>query len=490
MRLLLKVSALLLFVGSASAADRFEAARTAIRQQMVADDIPSVAIALSQKGKILWEEGFGWADRERRIAATEHTVYSLASLSKPLTVTGLMTLVQAGKIDLDSAVNDYLGDTKLKVWIGDEKGVTVRRVIDHTSGIVGGGSQFFYGNERFSTPSMEQTIARYGNVVRPPGERYEYSGIGYGVLGYVVERVSGKRFADYMRSDVFLPLGMTRSSMGLDARLEPYWAIRYDLTGQPIPTYDVATPGAGGAFSSAHDLVRFGMFFLKHKSQQQRPILSDAFIDQMTNPAAAADGTSVGNVGWQVSRNGNRLMIGHSGHMPGVTTDLSMIPAEDICVVVLTNASVGTKVHKIREAVVRTVFPQFESKAIRGPLAPATFQPGAPLLGTWQGAIHTYEGEVPVELKILAGGDVHVRFGTQLQTLLNNVTFDNGVLAGSTLSQIETSDTKRHPHNVDISLTLRGDVLNGRASANSTPDPRWNWIYGLPHWMQLRKVSP
>lgn len=490
MRSTWKLSVLFLIAGSAQAADRFDAARASIRQQMVAENIPAVSVALSKKGKVLWEEGFGWADKEQRIAATEHTVYSLASLSKPITVTGLMTLVQAGKIDLDRPVNDYLGDAKLKVWIGDEQAVTVRRVVDHTSGIVGGGSQFFYGDDRFSTPSMEQTIARYGNVVRPPGERYEYSGIGYGLLGHVIERTSGKSLADYLRSEVFMPLGMTHSSMDLDARLEPYQAIRYDRTGQPIPFYSVATPGAGGAFSSAHDLVRLGMFFLKHRLPRQQAILNDAYIDQMTDPSSAADGTSVGNVGWQVSKNGGRLVMGHGGHMPGVTTDLAMIPSEEICVVVLTNVSLGGKVRKLREAVVQSVFPQFESQPMRAaPVAAEKFQPTAALLGVWQGQIHTYEGAVPVELKILDSGDVHVRIGTQLETLLNNVTFKNGVLAGNTLSQIETSDTKRYPHTVDISLTLRGDVLNGRASANSVPDPKWTWIYGLPHWMELRRLK-
>lgn len=90
------LSALLL-----NAQDRFDGVRTLIRQRIVDGSVPSVSVAVAQHGKIIWEEGFGWANREERIPATENAMYSLASISKTFTATALMTLVQAGKIDLD-----------------------------------------------------------------------------------------------------------------------------------------------------------------------------------------------------------------------------------------------------------------------------------------------------------------------------------------------------------------------------------------------------
>ncbi|MBI1791952.1 MAG: beta-lactamase family protein, partial [Acidobacteria bacterium] len=83
------------------AADAFDPIRVSIRKQLVETQVPSLALAVARDGRIVWEEGFGWADREKRVAATEHTLYSLASISKPITATGLMVLVEAGKIDLD-----------------------------------------------------------------------------------------------------------------------------------------------------------------------------------------------------------------------------------------------------------------------------------------------------------------------------------------------------------------------------------------------------
>ncbi|MBL8267905.1 serine hydrolase domain-containing protein [Steroidobacter sp.] len=473
------------------AADRFDAARATIREQMVEASIPSVAVAVAYRGKIVWEQGFGWADKEQQIPATEHTMYSLASLTKPITVTGLMTLVQAGKLELDRPINDYLGDAKLRVRVGDPQAVTVRRVIDHSSGLPGG-SQFFYGDERALTPSMEQTLLRYGDVVAVPGERWEYTNLGYGALGYVIERVSGQSYSEYLRSAVFMPLGMTHSAVDVGPELKRFQAVRYDRTRQPVPMYGFGEPGSAAAYSSAHDLVRLGMFFLKNRLRDQRPILNDAAVDQMTSASPSDDGGMIGTVGWQARKYGNYVAYGHAGSMAGVTTDLSMIPSQNLCVVMLVNASVGSKLYRMRDAVIQSVLPDWNSLPSQNaaPTPPPAFQPTAELQGEWSGKVHTYEGELPIRLRVLASGDVHVQIGSQRTTLLNNVTFEKGRLKGYALSQIPTGDTKRYPHEVALDLTLRGAVLNGSVAANNINDPKVNWVYGLPHWTELQRNSP
>lgn len=468
------------------AADRFDAARESIRQHMVEASIPSVAVAVAYRGKIVWEEGFGWADKEQRIPATEHTMYSLASLSKPLTVTGLMTLVQAGKVELDRPINDYLGDAKLTVRVGDPQAVTVRRVIDHSSGLPGG-SQFFYGEERALTPSMEQTILRYGNVVAVPGERWEYTNLGYGVLGYAIERISGQTYAEFLRSAVFMPLGMSHTSVDVGPGLEQFQSVRYDRMRQPVPAYSFGEPASAAVYSSAHDLVRLGMFFMKNRLRDQRAILNDAAIDQMTSASPSEDGSMIGTVGWQARSIGKYRVYGHAGSMAGVTTDLSMIPAQNLCVVVLVNASVGSRLYRMRDAVFQSLLPDWSPPPAATKPAPPAFQPTPELQGEWSGKVRTYAGELPIRLRVLASGDVHVQIGSQRTTLLNDVTFERGRLKGYALSQIPTEDTQRHPHEVLLDLTLRAGVLNGSIAANSLPDPRWTWIYGLPHWTELQK---
>ena len=113
----------------------FDDLRQWIQAQLVRGDVPSLSVAVARDGQILWEEGFGWADRERQVRATPHTRYSLASISKPMTATGLMVLVEEGRVDLDRPVNEYLGHPALRVRVGSAHAATVRRVANHTAGL-------------------------------------------------------------------------------------------------------------------------------------------------------------------------------------------------------------------------------------------------------------------------------------------------------------------------------------------------------------------
>ncbi|GHO84718.1 serine hydrolase domain-containing protein [Dictyobacter formicarum] len=216
---------------------RFEAIRERIERGLVERSIPSLTVAVAQGSTILWEEGFGWADRERRIPATPHTMYSLASISKPTTATGLMILKERGLLDLDRPINEYLGDSKLQAHVGSAEEATVHRVTNHTSGLPLH-YQFFYQDEPYLPPSMDETIRRYGHQVNAPGEHYQYSNLGYGILGEVIARLSGKSYADFLRQEVFLPLGMLRASVNIGTVLEAFQAQRYEEDGSPYPFYD------------------------------------------------------------------------------------------------------------------------------------------------------------------------------------------------------------------------------------------------------------
>merc|ERR1711964_671264 len=128
-------------------------------------------------------------------------------------------------------------------------GVTVRRVANHTSGLPL--HYHFFPEDGLAKPSMEESIRRYGNVVCPAGERYRYSNIGYGILDHLIERVSGMSYTEFMRREVFLPLGMTRASVDIEPGLDAYQVKRYTDDGLPLPFYDFDHSGASAVFCSA-----------------------------------------------------------------------------------------------------------------------------------------------------------------------------------------------------------------------------------------------
>ena len=468
-----------------TAQDRFDSVRALLRQRIADGSVPSVSVAVAQRGKIIWEEGFGWANREERIPATENTMYSLASISKPNTATGLMTLVQAGKIDLDKPLNDYLGDAKLIARIGNAHDATVRRVANHSSGLPLH-YQFFFNNEPYQKPSYDETILRYGNLVTIPGEHYQYSNLGFGIIGYVLARVSGESYPDFMRQAVFLKLGMTHTSVGVGPGLERFQAIRYDSKGAPIPFYDFDHPAASAVYSSAHDLVRFGMFHLQDHLPDQAQILTDASIDAMHQPTMKISDNGGYGIGWFTEdRPDGYHVVSHTGGMPGVTTMLMLVPSEDIAVVALMNGGGGrTPLMAVVDAIFKVLLPKWQAAPNKQETPAPPFTPGPDLLGTWKGTLHTYQKDLPVTLKFLPSGDVHVQLADELASLLNNVQFKDGWLSGESWGDVATDDAERHRANTLLfSLKLRGNHLNGAVSAT---ERAYNPV-ALTQWLDVEK---
>jgi CubicO group peptidase (beta-lactamase class C family) len=466
----------------------FSPVRELIRTRMTQQGVPSVAVCVARDGRVLWEEGFGWADRERRRPATEHTLYSVASVTKPMTATALMVLVQRGLADLDRPVNDYLGAAKVRAWVGDADAATLRRVANHTSGLPRH-EHFFYADEPVRRPDMDETIRRYGNLVRPPGEKYVYSNLGYGLLGHVIARLSKKSYADFMREEVFVPLGMTRASVGIGPGLNEYAATRYGVDGLPVPPYDFDSPGTSAVYCSAHDLVRFGMFHLKAHRPDQRAILSDESIDRMRQPGAA-DPMSYG-IGWFVRDGTDYREVSHGGGMDGASAVLALVPSEGIAVAVLCNSAVSLPAI-VKDRVLSILVPPRSGKDAPVPgqepkrLA-QTPQPEPTPHGEWRGSVHTYRGDLPLTLWFKDSGDVHARLGDQLKTLVNDVRLRDGELTGLLAGDVGTEDANRRPYDLRLTLKRRGDRLTGDLIAASRPGKRIGNT--LSHPVELKKAE-
>lgn len=475
--------------------NQFNSVREIIRAKLVESVAPSLAVAVAKDGEIIWTEGFGWADREKRKLATPHTMYSLASISKPITATGLMILKERGMLALDAPINNYLGEAKLKACVGNSDDATVRRVANHSSGLPLH-YHFFCEDEPYPRPTMDETIRRYGNLVTIPGEKYQYSNLGYGILDYVISRLSGKGYADFMRQEVFLTLGMTRASVHVAPGLEKYQAIRYGFDGSPIPFYDFDHPGGSAVYCSAYDLVRFGMFHLKEHLADQKAIISDQTIDDMQKPTMPTGNGSGYGIGWAISENNlGYHSVSHSGGMGGVSTTLTMIPDERIVVVALTNCS-NSLPHDICKEILSVMLPKYaENRAIQEAKQkeeankkqeqPQEFIPSPELIGEWKGKVVTYKGEIPLTFWFKESGDIHVKLDDQLKTLLNDVNFKDGYLSGMMMGNIGTEDANRRLYYLHVTLKLRENVLNGAMMAISLPGQKMG--NALSYWMEVTK---
>jgi len=411
------------------------------------DGTPSLALAVSHRGTIVWEEGFGFADKARRVRATQDTMYSLASISKPFTATAVMLLAQEGKLDLSAPINTYLGETGVRAGVGDAAAATVERVASHTAGLPLH-YRFFYGE---APPSYAETRARHAVLVTEPGERYRYSNLGFGLLEQVVAEVSGESYAQYMHAAVFKPLGLEHTEVGIPKRSRTRSvAVRYDGRGVPIADYGFDHDGASAIYSSAHDLVRFGLAQLGGGPQ---PLLDDTARKRMWTVVAPAPTYALG---WSVRRADGSVRISHNGGMPGVRTTLILLPEHEIVVAVLINSSAGQ--HKnVAAAVLRAMGVPARADVICG------LPEDDPWLGQYVGTLQSETGPQAFSLSILGDGRVQAQLGNTTLPL-SGVTLGKDGLRGSAFGNVGASAAGSQDTELRFDLQLRGDRLTGAVS--------------------------
>ena len=172
-------------------------------------DIAGAAVAVVANGQIIFAKGYGFADkRTRRPVVADQTLFRLASVSKTMTWTAVMQLVQAGKLDLDRDVNDYL-DFRVPEKFGP---ITLRNLMTHTPGFEDTVADNLVTSPRDLVPYREYLVKHMPAEIFPPGKVAAYSNYGATLAGYIVERISGEPFDEYVARHIFQPLGMTHST--------------------------------------------------------------------------------------------------------------------------------------------------------------------------------------------------------------------------------------------------------------------------------------
>jgi CubicO group peptidase (beta-lactamase class C family) len=468
----------------------FTHARAVIDSVMAANNIPSIAVAVAKGDKIVWEAARGYADVEKQIPATPTTAYSLASISKPFTATGIMILVQREFVRLTAPVNHYLGGVKVRAQEGNPDAVTLERILTHRAGLPLH-YQFFYEDVKDPRPPMDSTIARYAVAVYPPGDAFQYSNLGYGLLDYVISRKSGMSYADFMRQEVFAPLGLTNTSVGIPQGPASQVAQRYDAENKPIPYYTFDHPGGSEVYSSAHDLVRFGMFHLNARVPRQRPILAKETVEDMhRDRVPAATPGSFWGLGWSIDYSlGGVRRVSHSGGMPGVATYLALFPEEQVVVVVLLNKSngaIGTVLNELSSIMVPRVAAALRARrASPPPATPAVDSASmAAVYGEWRGYVRSYADSVPVTLTIAKEGS-RVSWNGAEPVSLSDITFRQGTFSGLAPVQSKAPDIARYAHRTLFWLRSHDGRLSGYAAAQ-TSTPRA--YYALSSYAKLERV--
>ena len=462
--------------------DRFAAARAVIEKTLRDAKVPSIAVAVVKDGEVIWEEGFGWADKEKQVRATAHTAYSLASMTKPVTATAAMKLAEAGKLDLDKPIERYLGGVKLTGYAGSSAGVTARRIMSHSAGLPLYGHFYLDGT---APAGSRETISKFGTVVFAPGTRFRYSNMGMKILDAAIEQVSGKSFGEYLRSEVFLPLGMNESAVGLPAGTTA--AVRYDSERKPMGFYLTDHPGSGDVWASAHDMARFLAFHMGTPLPGQKPILSRGTMLEMQRPASAFPmptpaGTPRRDIGanWILSTINGHKQVWHSGGQPGVSAFMSFYPEQKFAIVLLANSS--APLGEISQAIRDAVAPEVSPSRSEGP-RPAP-QP-IPFKGKWAGTVANYAGKQSLSLTFQDNGEIAVQLGDQAGTQLAKAGFEDGALGGQFMGTSTMPEAKGQPLQMALEVVpVKGELVGQLTTVAQNEKV----VFMLPSFVRLRPI--
>jgi CubicO group peptidase (beta-lactamase class C family) len=470
---------------------RFDEVRSDIIRSVEDGEVASVSVAVAEDGKVIWEESFGWADKENKIRATPHTLYRLGSISKTFTATALMILVEDGKVDLDEPIVEYLGGLSLRAYVGSERDVTVRNVLNHRAGMPPYHLTFFQDGPH-DRQMFEETVRRYGIITFQPGGSYIYCNLGYNLTAYLISHVSAQSFPQFVKDNVFTPLGMPTAVVHDRTSPFPQAATQYTPEFTRIPPYSYIYPGAEEVYCSAHELIRYAMFHLKNRLPDQEPILSDEALDHMQ--AAIPPSNTVYGIGWgfDVNELGYRS-VHHGGEGPGVDNFSRLFPSENVAVVILCNNEWGDRLGEIQEAICTALIPEF-AEIKRDPPSGGGRSGGGNqemtlpevLLGTWEGKIVAHDRDIDVVLEVSETEGARVRLAGQPEAKVDLTVAVPTFLLGEFPGTIPTPDGERYPARVRLALVRKGDRLSGQATAVGWMEER-QAAYELSSWIEMKK---
>jgi serine beta-lactamase-like protein LACTB len=305
----------------------------AVAKELLGRGIPGLAVAVAVDGRIVYSEGFGFADLEERVPVWPTTKFRIGSVSKPLTAVALVQLVEQGKLDLDAPIQKYVPSFP-------DKGapITTRMLAGHLGGI-----RHYKDDENLSAKHYSNVleglkIFQDDPLVAPPGTKFSYSSYGFNLLSAVVQGASGQDFLSYMHEHVFEPLGLRSTVEDQPAEIIEQRARFYtqpkDKHVLNAPFVDNSYKWAGGGFlSSAEDLVRFGSALL------QPGFLKRDSLQLLFTPQKTKDGqeTKYG-MGWFIGKStSGQKILEHSGESVGGTSELILYPDAHMVVAMVTN---------------------------------------------------------------------------------------------------------------------------------------------------------
>lgn len=287
------------------------------------------AVLIAKNGKVILEKAYGFADQGKNQLNSLQTEFRAGSLTKMFTSTIILQLVEKGKIKLDDKLSKYVpafpnGST-----------ISIKNLLSHTSGV--------QGNTAPGASTIDDLVNGFKSdpLAFTPGERFEYNNFNYILLGYVAQKVTGKPYANLVKTNIFDKVGMTHSGFDYKGRISSDKAVGYALnpeTRQPEKfegNGDVAAAASAGAlYTTIHDLYKWSQAVSSHT------LLSESTYKLAFTPVMDGYG-----LGWIVGKNNGHDMVGHTGSIEGFMADFKLFPKDHVTIIFLSNLGMPIDYH-------------------------------------------------------------------------------------------------------------------------------------------------
>jgi len=354
------------FISTLSAQINVDSLHTALTDICNEGKMPGFGVAIVDQEEILFEAGFGFANKEKQQPYSTETIHNIGSVSKTFIGIALSQLSEQAKLDLNEDINKILPFKVVHPKFPDAI-IRVKDLATHTSGIVDSkkyekcyvmvenypdkiplkrGLKRYYKkylkNKDMSLEDFNKAYLLPGGSLytkknfgkNKPGSIYEYSNIGAALAGYIVELITKKPFYEYVREEIMAPLKMNDSGLRFeDVELDNY-ARTYSNTGPYFPKYKLVTYPDGGVISCPHDMALYAKHALAGYQGKAGLLKPDTFKEMMKIHVAEGDQGSGAGIFWSINKKGR---IGHNGADPGIFTFLMFDPKTDRGYVIMTN---------------------------------------------------------------------------------------------------------------------------------------------------------
>ncbi len=330
-----------------------------VRAEMQKRKIPGVSLAVVKDGMPIIVKGYGFANVEHSVPVKPETIFQSGSVGKQFTSMAVMILVEEGKIALDEKISKYLGEVPTS-----RSNITIRHLLTHTSGTTDYPANFDFRKDYTEAEFLK--FAKEVPVAFAPGEKWQYTNLGYVMLGIIIGKVTGKFYGDFLQERVFKPLGMTTARVISEAdiianRSAGYRIVKGELKNQEWVSPSLNTTADGALYLTALDMMKWDGALASGK------LISKAGYDAMWQPVKLNSGKDYWyGFGWTVkSVNGSRV-IEHGGAWQGFKSFIARYPDEKLTVIIFANLE-NMDPNKLAHGVAEIIEPKLIPKPVVDP---------------------------------------------------------------------------------------------------------------------------